>query len=183
MQVARVHQVLREGETHPADQPDRRAATGDLCVDRVTVPDLRRARRDREVRDQDELEAPAHGDAVHGGDDRFAERLDPVEHHAQALQEVVAGTAGTVRNGRVGQRLDVDEVRTRAEGTALPGQHDHPDLRVGLGGVEACGQASDHLGVEPVQGLWPVEPQPQRRAPSLLEDGRSVHQGCHVSPY
>src|SRR5262249_23727807 len=89
--------------------------------------------------------------AIEPADGRHAEILEPIDH------DLEGGAGGLlVSRGRaVGDRI---EVVTGGKGAPGAGQDQHPDRGIGFDAVGQLLQRLEILRLQPVQVLWPVQP-------------------------
>ncbi len=116
---------------------------------------------DAEVAGQRQVGRAAIDAAVEPADRRFAEILQPVDHHLERRSRArLRGRAG----GAVGDRI---EIVAGTEGAAGTGQHQHADGGVGLDPVEQFHEIAEILALQPVQMFRPVEADGGARAADL----------------
>jgi hypothetical protein len=121
-------------------------------------------RGDREVAADVKDVAAAHGDPVHGGDDRLG---DVPDHAVERLDLEPARERGPV----VTRLRTLLGVATRAEGPVTgTGQGDDPDAPVGPGALEAPDHLVDGAAAESVVAVGTVDRDPRQPTRHLVGD-------------
>src|SRR5699024_5091511 len=116
---------------------------------------------DEDIAHHRELAAPAQGEAADGGDDRFA-------HIGQSRP--AGEPVGLVRGGEVEVRHLLD-VGTGGEGLVAAGDDDRLDLVIGVERGGRIGDVGEHLQVERVERLRPVDGDRGDAGVDIGEDG------------
>src|SRR5206468_1818194 len=125
-----------------------------------------------EVADLGQLEAAGQGEAGDRGDRRLPAGFDDTEDAVPAPQE---GIEGVAVGGDAG---DDGEVGPGAESPPLPGQHDGPHGRIGVGLGEMLLEQVEAVAVERVQLVRPVQGDGEDR-PVLF--GENLHRPARKS--
>ena len=126
----------REAQGRAAERQD---AAGDL-----DLAERRRARSDRDVRGQDQLDAQREAGALHRDDDGLADA------RPRDLPRVDAALADERQPVRPDARAEVSEVETGGEVVPLGAQHAHPQVRIAVQLGHGRSEVDHHLGHEGV---------------------------------
>jgi hypothetical protein len=126
-------------------------------------PEPRRLRGDPQVARRGEGEPAADAVAVDGGDGGHRGVLQPAQHPGHPL--LVRHARGAVEARELGDVGAGDERPPTG-----PAQHEHPDVRVGVGLLAGVGHALVHRERQGVVGLGPVERDTQDGAVLLDEE-------------
>ena len=129
------------------------------------VPNERAVRHHGEVARHLQLVAAAHGDPVDARERRLADLAQPVVHVLERAEPlpVLARIAEVVRSPRL-------EVRADAEGAARPGHDDDADVVVPRRVLTRAGELAEHLEIEGVEDVRPVERDRRARGRLLVDD-------------
>src|SRR5687768_2938382 len=170
--LAHQHDLSRPAVADEEGEPLRRPSRRNRTVLGPDVPDERVVRHHRQVTRHLKLVAAAHAHPVDASERRLADLAQPVVRVLERSEPlpVLVGLAEVV----VGPGL---EVGADAERPSLAGQHHDADLVVPRCVLARARELAQHLEVEGVQALRPVEGDRRARVRLLVDDALEAELG------
>src|SRR5439155_1272701 len=169
--AARHDELLRLRIADGADEPGRAAHVGDETEPDLGQAELAVAGRDPQVERERELESESGHVAMEGADDGLLDRLEARQRRLHLAYDRAEGRA----------RLALDVGREHAE---IDASREHPPLAVddhgpyipvALGGGHRVDEGKEHLAVDGVPLLGPVEADVEDRVLAARDDEGAAH--------